>query len=87
MNNVKKGIVFITLSAILLVLLTGCGDLIYKSEWQQAEMICKAEGLDITRLDTFLDIDVVMCSDNSIIEFNQENLYNAMIVLSKKGEL
>ncbi len=87
MNNVKKGIVLITACVILLALLTGCGDLIYKAEWEQAEMICKAEGLDITRLDTFLDADVVMCSDNSIIEFNQENLYNAMIVLSKKGEL
>ena len=87
MNNVKKGIVLIILSAILPALLTGCGDLIDKAEWQQAEMICKAEGLDIVRLDTTLGWDIVKCSDEKVRDVNQENLYNAMIVLSKKGEL
>lgn len=86
MNNTKKGLAFIT-SVILLALLTGCGDFIEKGEWEQAEMLCKAEGLDIARLDTTLGIDLVMCSDNGVRDFNQENLYNAMIVLSKKGEL
>lgn len=87
MNNVKKGLVFIIAGVTLLALLTGCGDFIYKADWEQAEMICKAEGLDITRLDTTLGDDVVKCSDEKIRNFNRENVYNAMNVLYKKGEL
>lgn len=70
------------LIAICLMNLVGCS--LTKEEFDQASIICEADGSEVSTLG--VNGLAVVCENGNTFSVNTENLYNAMLILGKKGE-
>lgn len=69
--------------ALLALFLFGCS--LSKEELDSASLICKAENSSVEEVDALRSW--VACADGKYHKINSENTYNAMMLLSRKGEL
>lgn len=70
------------LVALSLLSISGCT--ITKEEFDQASIICEADGSEVSAVGV-KGLSVV-CANGNTFSVNTENLYNAMLILGKKGE-
>lgn len=70
------------LVVLWLMAMSGCT--ITKEEFDQASIICEADGSQVSAVG--VEGLSVVCENGNTFNVNTENLYNAMLVLGKKGE-